>query len=61
MIKSLRNGHWQNQDWTGPDRINKTDRINNKLPAKSRHIKSLGHQLTLPTFAGVLCEKSYTR
>ena len=46
----------------GPVRIGwdlqNSDQLNNKIPAKSRHMKSLGHQLRLlPTFVGVLREK----
>ena len=64
-------GRWQNQDWIGSDRIG-SDRIgsdrqnsyrmNDKIPAKCRHIKFPGHQLRLlPTFVGVLREIVRTR
>ena len=55
---------WTGSDWTGPDRIGSqnSDWINNNVPAQSRHIKSLGHQLRLlTTFARVLQEKVRTR
>ena len=50
----------------GPDRIGSdrqnSDRINNKFPAQSRQMKTLGHQLRLlPSFADVLLEKIRTR
>ena len=48
-------------DRTGPDRPN-SNRINNKIPAQSRHMKSLGYQLrVLPTYADFLREKVRTR
>ena len=47
----------------GSDQIrSNSDRINNKIRAKSGHRKSQGQQLRLlPTFAGVLKEKVRTR
>ena len=49
-----------------PDRIGSNqqnlDWINNEIPAQSRHMKSLGHQLRLlSTFADVLQGKIRTR
>ena len=61
LFHSVIVGRWQNLDRTRSDRQN-SDRINNKITAKRRQIKSLGHQLRLlATFAGVLGEKVRTR